>query len=220
MKAYLARLSSLERRFVVGVMVVVFVLLNAVFVWPRFSEWGRMRARLQTARFTLERFQREIGEMPKYERLVKALENEGLAVPPEDQAVEFSLTIQSLAAQSGVNIISTGPLPLRTNQFFIERAQNLSVQSGEQQLVDFLYNLGAGASLTRVRALSLRPDPPRHQLSANLTLVASYQKKPSAAAAPARREATAAPSRESRPPAPARREAGPAKPATSTAKKP
>jgi hypothetical protein len=33
--------------------------------------------------------------------------------------------------------------------------------------------------MVRVKAMSLRPDPPRHQLGANITIVASYQKKSS-----------------------------------------
>jgi len=178
MNEYFARLSSLERRFVVGVMVVVFVLLNAVFVWPRFAEWGQMKSRIYTARRTLGIFEREIGQTKKYEELVKKLEGDGQAVPPEDQAVELSLKIQAQAAQSGVNMGPMAPLPVRTNsQFFIERAYSVSVTSGEQQLVDFLYNLGSGTSLTRVRAMRLHPDQPRHNLSADIRLVASYQIK-------------------------------------------
>ena len=61
----------------------------------------------------------------------------------------------------------------------------LTIQSSEAQLVDFLYKLGDGNSLIRVRALSLRPDAPRQALAGSLTLIASYQKKPSARPAPA-----------------------------------
>ena len=201
MKDYFARLSSLERRFVVGVLIVVFVLLNAVFVWPRFSDWGKMQTRMANARKTVGVFEKEIAEMPKYEKQVKAMESEGLAVPPEDQSIDFLRAIQSKAAESGVTILGNNRVSARTNQFFLEQSQGLTVQSGEQQLVDFLYNLGSGNSLTRVRALTLRPDQPRHQLSANITLVASYQKKPAAR--------TAAPTATTA-----------AKPATPTAKKP
>ncbi len=201
MKDHFNRLSSLERRFVVGVLVIVFVLLNAVFVWPRFSDWSKMQFRLAKARKTLATFQAGISEMPKHEKQVKAMESEGLAVPPEDMSIDFLRTIQSQAAQSGVTFLGNNRVPARTNQFFLEQSQGLTVQSGEQQLVDFLYNLGSGNSLTRVRALTLRPDQPRHQLSANITLVASYQKKPAA-----------------RPAAPTAATA--AKPATPTAKKP
>jgi hypothetical protein len=43
--------------------------------------------------------------------------------------------------------------------------------------VDFLYSLGAGNSLVRVRGLSLSPDAPRQNLRVSVTLVGSYQKK-------------------------------------------
>ena len=49
--------------------------------------------------------------------------------------------------------------------------------------MDFLYKLGSGASMIRVRDLELQPDPPHQRLSANIRLVASYQKNPTAATA-------------------------------------
>jgi hypothetical protein len=79
-----------------------------------------------------------------------------------------------------------------TNQFFLERAQAISVVGGEPQLVNFLYGLGAGNSLIRVRALTLRPDPPRYQLNANMTVVASFQKKATASPAAKTAESTSA----------------------------
>jgi hypothetical protein len=201
----------MERRFVVGVLVVVFVVLNAWFVWPRFSDWGQVQTRLDKARKTEKIFEAEKAEKPKYEKQVKAMESEGLAVPPEDQSIDFLRTIQSEAAKSGVTILGNTRQVSRTNNlFFSEQVQNVSIQSGEQQLVDFLYNLGSGNSLVRVRALSLRPDPPRQLLTANITLIASYQKKP--ATRPAAKPATAATLRRS--------DAEAGKPATPTDKKP
>ena len=49
-------------------------------------------------------------------------------------------------------------------------------------MVDFLYKLGAGASMVRVRDLTLQPDQPRQRLTADIRLVASYQKNPKASA--------------------------------------
>ena len=78
---------------------------------------------------------------------------------------------------SGVNLMNSGRITTRTNSpFFVELVQTITVQSGEPQLVDFLYNLGAGPSLIRVRGLSLHTDPSHQQLVAGVTLVASYQK--------------------------------------------
>ena len=55
--------------------------------------------------------------------------------------------------------------------------------------MDFLYNLGSGNSLIRVRDLALHPNPPRQALSGNVKLVASYQKNPPKKAAPVRQPA-------------------------------
>jgi hypothetical protein len=66
----------------------------------------------------------------------------------------------------------------RTNQFFIEQLQNITVMARDEQLVNFLYNLGSGNSLIRVRDLSLHPEGTRLQLVANIRLAASYQKNP------------------------------------------
>ena len=49
MKKYFEQLRPMERRLVVGVAVVVLVVLNAVFVWPHFADWGNLRGRLAEA---------------------------------------------------------------------------------------------------------------------------------------------------------------------------
>ena len=68
---------------------------------------------------------------------------------------------------------------VRTNDaFFVEQVQNINVIATEEQLIDFLYKLGSGASMIRVRDLELQPDPPHQRLAANIKLVASYQKNP------------------------------------------
>ncbi len=183
--AYFARLSSLERRFIVLVIVVVFAVVNLWFVLPRFNDWGKVRNRHETALATRAKYDQEIAQTATYTNQIGKLENEGVSVPVEDQSLNFLTTIQNQAVQSGVQIITSTRQPERTNQFFLERAQGLTIQSSEAQLVDFLYKLGDGNSLIRVRALSLRPDAPRQALGGNLTLIASYQKKPSARPAPA-----------------------------------
>ena len=182
MNTFLARLSPTERRFVVGVLAAVFVVLNMVFVWPRFNDWAKVKTRIEGAQQTLALRQSVIGEMKNYEALVRNLELEGEAVPPEDQSIESLRSIRTQAAESSVSIDNLGRQSTRTNlEFFVEQTQPLTLHSGEGQLVDFLYNLGAGKSNIRVRSLSIRPNlPPRQQLDATITLVASYQKKPAA----------------------------------------
>ena len=174
---YWQGLRPFEKRVVVGVGALFFVVLNALFVWPHRSDLAAVNARMLDARQRLTLFENEIAQKPKYERLVHDLESEGLAVPPEEQAFQFNNAINLQAGQSGVRIMSNGRLYTATNQFFIEKSQNISLQSGEPQLVDFLFSLGSGNSLIRVRDLDLRPEPNHHELVANIKLVASYQKK-------------------------------------------
>ncbi len=177
MNSYFANLRPFEKRVVVGVGALFFIVLNMLFVWPRFSDWNVVQNRLWEAQRKLRVYENEIAQLPTYERQVKSLEAEGLAVPQEDQSHNFASAIQSQAAQSHVNIIQNSKISTRTNQFFLESTQSISVQSGEEQLVNFLYSLGSGSSLIRVRDLALRPDASRQQLAANVKLVASYQKK-------------------------------------------
>ncbi|MEO6034508.1 MAG: hypothetical protein ABIQ35_04560, partial [Verrucomicrobiota bacterium] len=62
----------------------------------------------------------------------------------------------------------------------------ISVNTGEKELVDFLLNIGSGSSMIRVRDLDLKPaDQNRYRLQGRITLSANYQKKPTARAAKA-----------------------------------
>ncbi|HWX20189.1 MAG TPA: hypothetical protein VN578_09830 [Candidatus Binatia bacterium] len=188
MKSYLDNLRPFEKRVVVAGAALFFVVFNVVFVRPYFSEWGTVQDRMWQAQRKLKLYNAEIADMPKYQRLVAELQaGGGSAVPAEDQAHNFSVTVQSQAAASNVHITQTSRITTHTNnQTFLEQSQTISIQSGEQQLVDFLYNLGASNSLIRVRALNLGPEPAHHELAGSITLMASYQKNaPAKTAAPA-----------------------------------
>jgi type II secretory pathway component PulM len=175
-KKYFAQLRPLERRFAVGVAVVVFIVLNWLFVWPHFSDWGNLQRRGDDARRKLKLYQTAIAQTSAYEAQVKALQGQGEFVAPEDQAINMMRTIQSQAAQSGVGIVNYSRSILHTNQFFMEQVQNVTVIADDKQLVDFLYKLGSGASMTRVIDLEMQPDAAKQHLNADIRLVASYQK--------------------------------------------
>jgi hypothetical protein len=175
-KKYFAQLRPLERRMAVGVLVILIVVLNWVFIWPHFSDWGNLQRRGDDARRKLKLYQTAIAQTPAYEKQVKDLQGQGEFVTPEDQAINMMRTIQSQAAQSGVGIVNYSRSILHTNQFFMEQVQNVTVIADDKQLVDFLYKLGSGASMTRVIDLEMQPDAAKQHLNANIRLVASYQK--------------------------------------------
>ncbi len=188
MKRYWEGLRPFEKRVVVGVATGLFAVFNLWFVLPHFSDLGRMKKRMEEAQWTLGVRQTAIAQKPMYEEEIKKLQREGLDVPAEEQALQFQRTISDEEMRVGVNPISTGRILTRTNEFFLEQTQTINVQSGEQPLVDFLFNLGSGNSLIRVRDLVLHPDAQtRQQLAGAIKLVASYQKNPSKAAVPGSR---------------------------------
>lgn len=177
MKKYFAHLRPAERRLVVGVMVFLFLVLNWVFIWPHFSDFGNLRRQGDGARRKLALYQAAIAQSPGYAAQVKKLEGQGEFVAPEDQAINFMRVIQSQAAASGFGIQNYSRSQTRTNDaFFVEQVQSISVVADDQQLVDFLYKLGSGSSMVRVRDLELQPDREHLHLNANIQLVASYQK--------------------------------------------
>ena len=223
MKKYFAQLRPLERRLAVGVLVLVILVLNAWKVWPHFSDWGNLRRRLDDARAKLKLYETARAQLPAYEAEMKTFVNQGEYVPPEDLANNFVRAIQSQAAESGVAINGTSRQTSSTNEFFVEQIQNISATATDEQLVDFLYKLGSGVSMIRVRDLELQPDNAHQHLNANIRLVASYQKKPApppaAAAKPAAAKPAAAKPTILKPASSARTNAlPPAKPLTKTAK--
>lgn len=199
MSAYWNNLKSFEKRLVVGVGVLFFIVLNFLFVFPHFSDLSAAHERMAEAQRKLARYENELAQTNTYVAGLRELERENSDVPPEEQSLQFANTINAQGGQSGVHILSGSHINTQTNQFFLEKSQSISVQAGEQQLVDFLYNLGSGNSQIRVRDLSIRPDAPRQQLLAQVKLIASYQKKfaprPAPAASPSGRApaGTAAP---------------------------
>ena len=186
---YWSNLRPFEKRVVVGFGALFFIVLNFLFVIPHFSDLAAVHDRMGDAQRKLGRYQAEIGRTNEYAAGLRKFEGENSDVPAEEQSMQFANAVNIQAGQSGVHISSAAHINTQTNQFFLEKTQSLGVQSGEQQLVEFLYNLGSGSSQIRVRDLNVRPDPPRQQLAAQITLVASYQKKN--AARPAERPGTA-----------------------------
>jgi len=62
---YLSRLNPSERRFVVGVALLFFIVVNVFWVWPHFSDWKTLKDSLDGARVKLARQDNAIGPGPK-----------------------------------------------------------------------------------------------------------------------------------------------------------
>jgi Tfp pilus assembly protein PilO len=181
-------LRAQERRILVVVLTVVLLVINAIFVWPHYNDLALKRLQLDTSRNTLDKYRQEVARTPLYRSRLEALEKQGSAVLPAEQAIQLTRTVQNQALQSSVALTGTRlGTSSTTNQFFDEQNLTIELLANDQQLVDFLVALGKGDSMIRVRDLDLHPElPAQSQLRGKITVVASYQKKPkSAAPAPA-----------------------------------
>jgi hypothetical protein len=172
-----------ERRLVVIVGIVVFVVLNFVFVFPNFGAFGRIQQRTMDAGKKLDLYNSEIGRQSTYQREINTLRTQGASVATEDQVLTLADNVNSHAALSGVTIAAMTPMQRgsttgKTNAFFEEQSVVVSVNTGEKELVDFLYRLADKDLLIRARSMEISPDVPRMRLQGRITLVKSFQRKP------------------------------------------
>ena len=177
MKKYFEQLRPMERRLAVGVLVVILLVFNYVEIWPHFSDWGNADAKIKQDQQTLKMYQDAIAQTSNYQRLLKEYESQGASVVPEEQAVDLMRTVSRQAADTSVSIVSQSRSMTHTNNvFFIEQLQTINVIATDEQLVNFLYNLGNDPAMIRVRDLELTPDGARQHLNGSIELVASYQR--------------------------------------------
>jgi len=206
-KRFWEQLKPGERRWVAAIGLIFFLVLNWIFIWPHFSDWGRANTRMSKAHDLIDRYNAELKNKPAYEAKIKALQiDTGTDVQAEEQAIDLIRFYNSRASTYDVQVINNSRPITRTNDpFFVDHEMQLNVMGRENHIVNFLYSLGAGNSIVRVRALSLRPDGPHQQINANISIVASYAKKPptraSAAASAPSKAAAPAPAAAASPPA-------------------
>ncbi len=193
-------LTAQERRIVVAIALVVIIVLNLLFVWPHFGEWGRTQKQLEKMYQTIDTYNRQIATDTNptnglRKQLAKLEKQEGAAVM--DVQVQLPKTIRELSVKTGVTVndyVPVGAGRVQTNEFFEEQSGQIHIESQEPQLINFLYQIGNDPSMIRVSELSLKPaDQNRYKFSGSITLTANYAKKPPAPAAPAKPAKTAKP---------------------------
>ena len=176
-----------EKRWLLVGLLIVAAVLNYWLVWPYFGEWAQLGTDRQKLEDSRNRYLSEIGKKAAYEKKLKDLQKAGAEVVQSDQANRLQSTLITQANANGVQVGNFKPLNTssrasgQTNAFFDEQQMTFDVTASEPELVGFLYALGSGDSMIRVRDISrLRLDPSQTRLTAQITVVASFQKKPKA----------------------------------------
>lgn len=202
-------LTPQERRIVVAIAVVVFVVLNMLMVWPHFSDLGRVRRHLAETRKTIQDEGDAIrkDEDPTtngYKVQLGLLQRQtGGAVGTAQ--VKLQRTVSDDGIKTGVNISEIRPVTsfqTKSNAFYEEESVKITFDCKEAELVNFLINVGNDPAMIRVRELNLKTaDANRYGLKGDAILTANYAKQPPKAAA--------------QPAAPGKTPAGPARPGSS-----
>ena len=108
-------LRPMERRIVIGVIIVVFIVLNWLFVLPHRNVWKQLISDHEKAVNTLTRFRTTIAKVPETKKTMESLEDQGQGgVLPQEMAVQLRRTIQEKATQSGlVPNVNELPAPMK-----------------------------------------------------------------------------------------------------------
>ena len=112
MQSFFDSLSSSERRLVVGVGFIIFLILNMVFVWPRFKDWGELGNRMDQAKQKIAGYNRLINRATEFKGKLIELEGIGSNVPSESQANELIRMIQDQARKSQLPTPNISPVRL------------------------------------------------------------------------------------------------------------
>jgi len=150
-----------ERRIVIVVGVVVFIVLNAWFVWPHFNDANKSLAAINKGRLDwtnrYELIQKDTRTGGYRDQIRKLMQEEGGDLE-SGQSKEIQLTrkVQEKAPQYGVTVVQYNDIQStafneKTNAFFEERSLRISVQAGESNLVNFLYDMGNDPAMIPAR---------------------------------------------------------------------
>jgi hypothetical protein len=187
-----------EKRLIVVVGVVAFVVLDLLFVQPHFSDYARMKYQLAQTLSSNQTFAAKIaldnnpntGYKRQLEQLRKG--NGDTTGAAFTGAIQLQTTVARKAQEAKVNVSEYTPVSvahLGTNvasQFFESQSIRISVEGREEDLVNFLYNVGNDPAMIRVRELDFKPvEPNRYQLRGQITLTADYRKSDKTAGAKA-----------------------------------
>jgi Tfp pilus assembly protein PilO len=185
-------LTPQERRIVVVIAAVVFVVLNYLLVWPHFHDLAQVKRQLQETRETMLKWDKEIlkdvdPSTNGYKKQLSILQRQqggGIG----SQQIQLQKTVWDQATKTGVNVGEVKAVSLghpETNEFYEEQSVKISFESMEAQLINFLFNVGNDPAMIRVRELNLRTaDANRYRLKGDAILSANYAKQQPKAVAP------------------------------------
>jgi len=177
-----------EKRAIVAIAVVVFVILNLVLVFPHFKDYRQIQKQLKDTRAAIATNNAVIAKdrdpMDGLQVQLAKLEKQPDGAVAFNKEIQLMQTVTAQArangvfitTESGVAVSRIGPTNL-ADKFFESQSIRIQVQAAEDALVKFLFDVGNDPAMIRVRELDLKPlDANRYKLNGNITFIADYQK--------------------------------------------
>ena len=180
-------LNVFERRLIIGVFLGIFLVLNLMFVGPKFREWGEVRARQESAQQKIRIYQTVLSKRDGLEKQLEKLDKSGMKVLPKERASKLFELIQQKLRKSNLPVTAlqrnrrspqAGNLGQPKEKFFEQETYSLNVNANYKQLRDFLVAIGSDEDLM-IHVGRLHLESAGHQLNCKITLVANYQPQPS-----------------------------------------
>jgi hypothetical protein len=216
-----------EKRAIVAIAAVVFVILNLVLVFPHFKDYSQIQKQLKETSLAIATnkaiIAKDVNPVNGLQVQLARLEKQPDGVVTFSKDIQLIQTVTDQARASGFIPTSQGAAAVQhfgptnlADKFFESQSARIQCQAAEDALVRFLFNLGNDPAMIRVRELDLKPvEPNRYKLNANITLIADYQKTNAPKAV---LTATVAPPKPAaQPPAPVPKKAGARSAATNAA---
>ena len=168
-----------ERRLIVFVAIITFVVLNYLFVWPHSQKWEISLKELDDAKAKLVDYQATVAELDQTSKNLTDVESGGATLLSDAESEHLLRTIQNETTKHQVNVQrydGQSVNALGTNNLFIERVLPIQyINTDDTNLVSLLVSVGSGDSLIRVRDLTISTDPSRTKFHGRITFVASYR---------------------------------------------
>jgi len=98
------KLTPSERRLVVGIGRVAFVVLNYWVVWPRFGDFKTISEDIASMEEKRRLFQREIDRRPTYEVLLRSCRRRARLLPAGEERIQFRSDMERLAREIGLQV--------------------------------------------------------------------------------------------------------------------
>lgn len=118
------KLTPAERRLVMIILAVVFVVLNYWLVWPRFSDFQTLSDDIEAIERKRKVYQTEIDRRPTYEVMLRKLQAAGSVLPIGEERIQFRSDMEKIAREVGLTVPRWGEVlqerssGTTTNAFF------------------------------------------------------------------------------------------------------